>query len=189
LNPHYQADELAAALRDCAREIGRAPLVSEYEVWRRKKLSLLMARGEHPRVPGADSFRRRFAGWEQSLRAHGFTIDDLYLRLQGGDRSEQRGKVWRYTDESLATSLKACARALGRAPLVEEYGRWRQRAMRDGRRDIATDSPFRRRFGSWEGALKHFGFSDAEIAARLADGRNRSNAWLAEWRRGVEALP
>jgi len=188
LNPHYAVDELEVALARCAGEVGRAPLVSEYDAWRRKELSLAATRGEHGRVPGPEAFRRRFGSWGKALLACGHSVDDLYLRLEAPDRSALRAKVWRYTDASLASALKACARALGRPPLVEEYGVWRRRALKDGRRDIPTDSPFRRRFGSWEQALKHFGFSDAEIAARLVDGRARSNAWLREWQPRPESV-
>jgi hypothetical protein len=181
LNPHYKLHELEQALGRCASELGRAPLVSEYDEWRRKELSLAATRGEHGRVPSPEAFRRRFGGWEKALLACGHSTDDLYLRLESPDRADLRAKVWRYTDASLATPLKACAHALGRAPLVEEYAAWRERALKDGRRDIPSDSPYRRRFGSWEGALKHFGFSDEAIAARLVDGRARSNLWLREW--------
>jgi len=187
LNPHYSLDELKAALDGCVAEVGRVPLVSEYEEWRRKELSLAATRGAHGRVPGPESFRRRYGDWPAALIACGYSRDDVYLRLESPDRAERRAKVWRYTDQSLATALKACARALGRPPLVEEYAAWRRQALKRGQRDIPTDSPYRRRFDSWEGALRHFGFTDAEIAGRLVDGRARSNAWLAEWQPRVRS--
>jgi Homing endonuclease associated repeat len=176
LNPHYQEEELAAALKRCSEAVGRAPLVSEYETWRRKELTLQRTRGNHPRVPCPESFRRRFGTWEKALWAHGFTAADLQWRLESPERSAERVKVWRYTDDSLAAALKTCARTLGRVPRVEDYARWRRQARKDGS-DVPTDSPFRRRFGTWERALKHFGFSDAEIAARFVDGRERTDVY------------
>jgi hypothetical protein len=178
--PHYQSEELRTALRRCVAELGRVPLVAEYEAWRTKELALTQARGELARVPGVESFRRRHGGWEKALIACGHSTDELYVRLEAPDRRPRLAKVWRYTDETLGDVLSECARDLGHAPLVEEFQAWRvARLKRTGARAVGlpTDSPYRRRFGSWEGALRQFGFSDEEIAARLTPGRRRSTEW------------
>ena len=184
LNPHYRSEELEAALRACASELGRPPLVSEYEAWRQRELELARTRGEYGRVPGPEAFRRRFGGWEKALQACGYSTDELYVRLESPERAAERAKVWRYTDATLRSALRACARDLERAPLVLEYVAWRRRrlAMAEGRLDLPSDSPFRRRHGTWEQALRYYGFSEKEIAARLKEGRERSRVFLRRYR-------
>jgi len=180
-HPHYQADELRAALACCVAEFGRVPLVAEYESWRTKELALARTRGELGRVPGVESFRRRHGGWEKALHACGYSTDEIYVRLEAPDRRPRLAKVWRYSDDTLGEILGECARELGHVPLVAEFQAWRvARLKRTRARNVGlpTDSPYRRRFGSWEGALRHFGFSEVEIAARLTAGRERSDASL-----------
>jgi hypothetical protein len=180
---HYREEELIEVLRACAAELGRPPLVAEYDDWREKELALARVRGELGRVPGPESFRRRFGTWEKTLVAGGFSPDDIYLRLEARDRQPRLAKVWRYSDETLAEVLHACARDLGHAPLVEEFEAWRQARLKRTRAravGLPTNSPYRRRFGTWADALRHFGFSEAEIVARLKDGRARANAGLSK---------
>jgi hypothetical protein len=60
-----------------------------------------------------------------------------------------------------------------RPPQVAEFEWWRQRepelaaAQGDDTLHLPSQSPYRKRWGSWEGALLHFGYSAAEIAERL----------------------
>jgi hypothetical protein len=175
--PHFQEHELRESLHRCAAELGRVPLVSEYESWRTKELALARTRGEYGRVPGTECFRRRFSGWEGALRACGFSPEELYVRLEAPDRHPRLAKVARYSDATLGKTLRECARELGRPPLVEEFQAWRVARLRRTRGravGLPTDSPYRRRFGGWAEALVHFGFSEAEVKARLVPGRERS---------------
>jgi hypothetical protein len=179
--PHYQPDELRDALGRCVSELGRVPLVAEYDNWRTKELALARTRGEQGRVPGAEAFRRRHGGWEKALLACGYSTAEVYIRLEAPDRRPRLAKVWRYGEETLGEVLRECARDLGHAPLVEEFQAWRlARLERTGARAVGlpTDSPYRRRFGSWEGALRHFGFTDEQIRERLKPGRKRSQESL-----------
>lgn len=179
--PHYQEAELKETLARCACELGRVPLVAEYADWREKELALARARGELGRVPGAEAFRRRWGGWEKALLMCGYTPAELYVRLEATERRSRLAKVARYRDETLGEVLHECARELGRPPLVHEYLAWRAQRLNGtggGAAGLPTDSPYRRRFGTWAGALRRFGFSDDEIAARLMAGRERTNAWL-----------
>jgi len=178
--PQFSADELADALRRCVAEYGRVPLLSEYEEWRLKELALMRARGEIARCPSSACYRRRHKSWEKALLAHGCSPDAVYVRLEPSpERRSRLAKVDRYSDATLRDTLLACASAVGHAPLVHEFENWRTGELKRRRsRSIVlpSDSPYRRRFGSWENALKHFGFSDEEIEARLSAGRERSTA-------------
>lgn len=183
--PHYREDELKETLHRCATELGRVPLVTEYDDWRKKELALARARGELGRVSCSEGFRRRWGTWEKTLLACGFSTHDLHVRLEAPDRLPRLAKVARYSDETLGEILHECARDLGRAPLVQEFQAWRVIRLKRTRTravGLPTDSPYRRRFGSWAGALRHFGFSEKEIANRLAPGRSRTNGWLLEHR-------
>jgi hypothetical protein len=184
--PHYQTAELRESLARCVAELGRVPLVAEYEAWRTKQLALAQTRGELARVPGVESFRRRHGGWEKALVACGYSTEEIYVRLEAPDRRPRLAKVWRYSDETLGEVLRECARDLGHPPLVEEFQAWRLARLKRTRAravGLPTDSPYRRRFGTWEGALRRFGFSDEEIAGRLTGGRARSTASMATRRR------
>jgi hypothetical protein len=181
--PHFQEEELRRAMEACARELGRPPLLAEYQEWRVKELALAQARGELGRVPGAESFRRRFGGWEKALLACGFSPDELYVRLEAPERRPRLAKIARYSDDTLGEVLNRCVRDLGGVPLVHEFSAWRADELRrtaGSAIGLPTDSPYRRRFGSWEGALRHFGFSEAAIRARLAPGRARRGAAIGE---------
>jgi hypothetical protein len=174
--PHYQQEELRESLARCAAELGRVPLASEYEAWRTKELALARTRGEVGRVPGVEAFRRRHGGWEKALTASGYSSEQLYVRLEAPDRHPRLAKVWRYRDETLGRVLRECARDLGHPPLVAEFQAWRiARLERTGARAVGlpTDSPYRRRFGSWRGALRAYGFSEEEISTR-SRGSERS---------------
>jgi hypothetical protein len=181
LHPHYRLEELRDALARCVAAFGRVPLVSEYEEWRQKELSLARTRGEVARVPGVDCFRLRFGDWAKALESYGYSKEEIDGRLEARDRARLRTKVHRYSDASLGPPLKACARALGRVPLVEEYKQWREEEVRRAPMlELPSDSPYRRRYGGWEGALRHFGFSEEEIASRLIDGQARSQSYLRQ---------
>jgi hypothetical protein len=67
-----------------------------------------------------------------------------------------------------------CVEHYRRPPLVAEFEWWRDRefqlARAQGNDDtlhLPSSSPYRRRYGSWEGGLLHFGFTLDEVALRL----------------------
>ncbi len=175
--PHFSADELADALRRCVAAVGRVPLLSEYDAWREKELALLRLRGEIAHVPSTASFRRRHRSWPKTLEAHGFSTEEVYTRLEPR-AGRQLARVDRYTDATLDEAFARCVRALdGRVPLVADYVAWRSVERHAGTL-VPSDGPFRMRFGSWEKALAHYGFSEAAISARKRGGRRRGNANL-----------
>jgi Homing endonuclease associated repeat len=176
--PHFSAEELADALARCVAAVGRVPLLSEYDAWRDRELALLRLRGELARVPSTSSFRRRHGSWPRALAAHGFSTEEVYTRLE--PRSGRTlARVDRYTEATLDTAFARCVRALdGGVPLVADYVAWRRSVERHAATLVPSDGPFRTRFGSWEKALVHYGFSAAAISARKSGGRRRGNANL-----------
>lgn len=178
----FREEELVATLARCVDDLGRIPLLAEYDEWRLRELALARTRGEAGRVPSAAVFRRRHGSWEQALLASGYSPDEVYLRLEPPpERRSRLAKVDRYSDETLRETLLRCAADLGRVPLVDDFGQWRVRVLKRTRSRavvLPSDSPYRRRWGTWKQALLHFGFSAEEIAARHKPGRERSNASL-----------
>jgi hypothetical protein len=174
----FKQEELEAALRLCVADLGRVPLLAEYSEWRVKELALARTRGEAGRMPSTAVFRRRHGTWQTALLACGYDAEEVYLRLEPQpERRSRVAKVDRYTEATLRDTLTRCARDLGRPPLVADFVDWRRRELaRTRARDVMcpSDSPYRRRFGSWERALLYFGFDAEEVNGRLVPGRERS---------------
>lgn len=178
----FRLPELEEALKRCVDDLGRIPLLSEYDEWRQREVALERARGEARRVPSAAVFRRRHGTWEGALIACGYSSEDVYVRLEPRpERRSRLAKVDRYSEATLRDTLERCARDLGRPPLVEEFDEWRQRELsRTRSRNVLlpSNSPYRRRWGTWERALLYFGFTPEAIAERLAPGRAKGDANL-----------
>jgi hypothetical protein len=172
----FNEGELCDALAACAAFLGRPPLVAEYEAWRARELELAEERGDRDlALPSPGTFRRRYKTWTATLVHFGYSPEEIYVRLEPqGSRRDSLKKVDRYTDETLGEVLLRCAHELGHVPLVEEFDAWRDREIKRTRRKklaLPSNSPYRRRWGTWTGALLHFGFTQAEIDARRAPAR------------------
>jgi len=178
----FRLEELEEALSRCVDDLGRIPLLSEYDEWRQRELALQRTRGEARRVPSAAVFRRRHGTWEGALIACGYSPEDVYVRLEPRpERRSRLAKVDRYTEATLRDTLERCTRDLGRPPLVEEFDEWRLRELKRTRAHtvlLPSNSPYRRRWGTWERALLHFGFTPEAINERLEPGRAKGDANL-----------
>jgi hypothetical protein len=89
-----------------------------------------------------------------------------------------------------ARDARALCRDLGHVPVVIEFELWRQREIELAKARgedlfLPSDSPYRRRWGGWEAALRHFGFEPEEIEGRLEPGRERSNESLQRFQFGA----
>lgn len=181
----FHHKELEETLRRCVDGLGRVPLLAEYDEWRQRELALQRTRGEAGRVPSPAVFRRRHGTWESALIACGYSPDEVYVRLEPRpERRSRVAKVDRYSEATLRDTLMRCARELGRPPLVDDFEEWRQREVARTRAHsvvLPSNSPYRRRWGTWERALRHFGFAAEEIEAARAPGRARSNASRARF--------
>jgi hypothetical protein len=107
--------------------------------------------------------------------------------------------VWRYTPETLREVLLEAAEHWGHPPSVAEFEWWRERELelRRARGEVAphlpSSSPYRRRHGTWEAALLHFGFTEDEVAVRLERGeqprRHEPDAYLPDGLPVAELAP
>lgn len=130
-----------------------------------------------------------FGRWSHAKEALDLSATTTPLKIEARFRSRSVGKVHRYRDDVLGEVLLRCAEEIGHPPLVIEFENWRYRELelakaRGEELWLPSASPYRRRWKTWEGALAHFGFSEAEIAGRLEVGRERANANLVKFRFG-----
>jgi hypothetical protein len=167
----FRRHDFERALAGCSETLGRPPLVSEYELWRRKEIELARERGEVAYIPQWTAYLRRWGRWEHVLVEFGYQPEQVELRRE----HPPVVKVDRYTDATLEMTLRQCARDLGRVPLARDFQRWRQREIRKRQRRkitgtvaLPSDSPYRTRYGSWNKALLHFGFRQEEIDEQFA---------------------
>lgn len=94
-------------------------------------------------------------------------------RIEARFRYRQVGKIWRYTDAALGDALRSCEAYYGRPPSVPEFEHWRDRELELARAagnntlQLPSPTPYRRRWGTWEKALLHFGYTMEEAAQRF----------------------
>jgi hypothetical protein len=130
---------------------------------------------------------RYFGTWRTAKEAIGLTEVASPLRIEARFRSRLIGKVNTYREEALREALEKCTEVLGHVPLVIEYERWRYREIELAKAKgeelwIPSDSPFRRRWGSWERALEYFGYEEERRLARFEPGRERSAQAIEPYR-------
>ncbi len=88
-------------------------------------------------------------------------------------RNRKLGKISRYTEDILKETLTRAVAHYRRPPSVEEFAWWRERQLELARAQgeeyphLPSDSPYRRRWKTWESALLHFGYTPEEVALRL----------------------
>jgi Homing endonuclease associated repeat len=142
----------------------------------------LVAEGEE--IIEINALRRFFGSWSRAKEALGLTDVATPLRIEARFRAKRVGKVHRYRDETLREIVHRCAADLGHPPLVIEFELWRQREhelaqARGEELHLPSDSPYRRRWGTWEAALLALGFDEADVLGRLEPGRATGNANLS----------
>ncbi len=92
------------------------------------------------------------------------------------------GKVCRYSEDwprarealthALRDTLAVCVTHYRRPPLVSEFEWWRDhqlelaRAQGNDTLHLPSPTPFRRRWGTWEEALLHCGYTPDQVAER-----------------------
>lgn len=147
--------------------IGHAPSVDEYRAEQPK----LIAAGED--VAPTSQQLWHFGTWRDVREALEMSEVTTPRRIQARFDSRRLGKIWRYTEESLGDTLAHCVAHYGHVPQVAEFDRWRDHGLQKARAQgndalhLPSPGPYRRRWKTWEGALRHFGYTPEEIAARL----------------------
>lgn len=147
----------------------------------------LIAEGEE--IVEINALRRFFGSWRAAKEALGLAEVDTPTKIEARFRSRRVGKVHRYRVDTLRDVLARCARDLGHVPLVIEFELWRQRELelakaRGEELHLPSDSPYRRRWGSWDNALLALGFAEEDVLARLEPGREASNVSLRRFQFG-----
>lgn len=175
-----ETSQLIASLRRVADAAGEELTPDLYRQVRRE----LIARGEE--VAEFNAVIRHFGSWRAAKEALGLSEVTTPAKIEARFRARLVGKVHRYREDTLGDTLRKCAADLGHVPLVIEFAHWRQREIELAKAQgiylfLPSDSPYRRRWGSWEAALLHFGFTPEAVKERLEPGRQRSDESLARY--------
>lgn len=138
----------------------------------------LIAAGEE--IDELNAVIRYFGTWRATKEALGLAEVATPRLIEARFRGRLIGKPHRYRDETLLEIVRRCAAEVGHPPLVIEFEHWRYRELelaksRGESLFLPSSSPYRRRWATWENALRAAGFSDDEVAGRLEPGRERSN--------------
>lgn len=100
-------------------------------------------------------------------------------RIEARFRQRRLGRIQRFTDDNLRDAVTRAAEHFGYPPSTTEFTWWRERELELAKvagqtnYHVPSTGPFRRRFGDWEAALLHFGYSPEELAKRLAPKNQR----------------
>lgn len=162
-----EAVRFLRSLRRVKEVLGEFPSVGDY-----KRVSAeLIAAGED-----IETYSRLYAyygSWPRTREALTLSDTSTPRRIEARFRSRRMGKVWKYPPETLRDTLHECAQFYGRPMTVREFDMWRERTLElarsrgDGDLHLPSPTPYRIRWGTWEGALTHHGFSPDEVAGRL----------------------
>lgn len=162
--------QLLASLKTVADALGEAPGIDDYKRIRRA----LEAEGQT--LEPVSRILKHFNGsWHLAKEALGLSESSSARKIEARFAARKRGKVWRYTDARLREVVGECVAAVEHVPQVAEFDHWRHRELelakaRGQELHLPSASPYRRRWGTWEKALRFFGYSEAEIAGRLERG-------------------
>jgi hypothetical protein len=156
------------SLRRVAEHVGRVPSSDDYRLAQPE----LTAAGED-----IETFSRLYrafdSNWRRVREALELSESNTVRKIEARFRSRRVGKVWRFTDEMLRETMARCVEHYGRPPMVSEFDWWRDRELElakargDDALHLPSPSPYRRRYGSWEGALVAFGYTPEQLAQRL----------------------
>jgi len=158
---------MISSLRRAAEALGHAPSPDEY-----KQIRATLTE-EDVELEPFSRVVRHFGTWRLAKEAISLSETTTARLIETRFASRRIGKVWRYTDETLRETLDRAVAAIGHVPQVAEFDWWRQRELELARARGETNlhlpsaTPYRKRWGTWEAALAHFGYSPEEIAARL----------------------
>jgi hypothetical protein len=160
-------ERVLRSLRLVAAHVGHEPSVDEYKQARDE----LVTAGED--IDGLTRVIRHFGSWRRAKEALQLSNTTTARRIEARFRYRRMGKVWRYNEEALRETLARCVEHYGRPPLVAEFDCWRDREFELARAEgndtlhLPSANPYRRRWGTWEAALLHFGYTPDQVAERL----------------------
>lgn len=154
------------SLRRIAEQLGHTPSTTEY----RAVSEELRAAGED--VETFTQVYSHFGSWPRAREALALSETTTARAINARFRHRLAGKPWRYTEATLRETMMSCADYYGHPPLCTEFTAWRDRELElaEARGDddlyLPTRVAYRRRYGGWEEALLHFGFTPEELERR-----------------------
>jgi len=116
---------------------------------------------------------KHFTSWRMASEALMLSEHHVAGEIQRRFRARRVGKVWKYSEPTLRDTLRRCVDYYGRVPQVAEFEWWRQglidaaMAAGDDNFHLPSANPYRKRWKTWERALRHFGYTHAQIERRL----------------------
>lgn len=161
-----EAGRFIRSLQRVAEQVGGVPTIDEYKAVRAE----LAEDGES--IEAFARLYRFFGSWPRATEALELSKLTTVERIEARFRERRIGKVWRYTEELLRETLMRAAEHWEPPPSTQEFEWWRQRELErgaagDGPAFLPSTNPYRQRFGTWEAALLHFGFTPEQAALRL----------------------
>jgi hypothetical protein len=166
-----EEDTLSRLLRSFQRVCeleGSVPTAARYRLrWRERREA-----GEE--LASADQLIEFFGSWNKARQALTLSTERTTRDIENRFRRRRLGAVRQYSEAQLREALFSCVEIVGGPPLVAEFEWWRRRELELAHArgehfiNLPSPAPYRRRWGSWEGALRHFGFTEAEIDDRYA---------------------
>ena len=167
--------DMARFLRSLARVaevVGHTPTVTEYQAVQPR----LRAAGES--IEPFQRTYRFFGSWPRAREALELAGSATPNAVEARFRARRLGKVWRYSDDELRDVLTRAVDYWGRPPSIAEFEWWRDRQLElaraagDADAHLPSSGPYRSRWLTWEKALLHHGYSEAEVKSRM-DGKRR----------------
>jgi hypothetical protein len=163
-----RSESIVGSLAQAALLAGAEPTVADY------KAARLQLEQQGVELVPVSQVIRHYGSWEAAkgaLRGSGASSE-----IDGRFRPRRLGKIWRYTETTLRETLARCVADYGHVPQVAEFDWWRQQELDLARRrgddaaHLPSATPYRRRYGTWEAALLHFGYTPDQVAERLERG-------------------
>jgi hypothetical protein len=162
-----ERDIMVASLARAAEFYGPALTIADYKLAR----SEFGDRGvELAPVSQIIDFYR---SWRAARDALGLYYEKSPRAIEARFKKRRLEKIWRYSEEALCRTLADCVAHHGHVPQVAEFDWWRQRELElarqagDDAKHLPSPTPYRRRYGTWERALLHFGYTPDQVAERL----------------------
>ncbi|MGA2469941.1 MAG: hypothetical protein ABSG64_04550 [Solirubrobacteraceae bacterium] len=161
------ASRFVASMQKVADVLGHSPTVGEY-----KEVQPELAAAGEPVETFARVYRH-YGTWPRALEALELAPTTPASLIEARFRCRRVGKVWRYTEGTMRDAIVRATEHWGRPPSVAEYEWWRERELELARNTgeeephLPSSNPFRKRWGTWEAALLHFGYTPEAVALRL----------------------
>jgi hypothetical protein len=161
-----EGERMVTSLRRAVEFVGREPSVDDY------KDAVAQLGEQGVELEPLHRVVRHFGSWRLAKEALALTEVTTVRRIEARFRSRKLGKVWRYTDQTLEETFRRCHAELGRAPALAEFEFWRERQIEVARArgeglHLPSATPYRKRFGSWEGTLSHYGIAGDDATRRF----------------------